>query len=412
MQSVMRILIHDFAGHPFQAQLSRQLADRGHYVTHAYAAGLPGPKGQLSSLPSDPVSFDIRGIQLSMQFKKYSAHRRFVTQRKYAGDLKNLIRRLKPDVMMSGNTPIDIQAELLWYCRKNSVGFVHWVQDIYCQALKFYLLRRLPSRIATPVAMMFELLERTVARRSDHVIVIAPEFRDLLRRWNVPESRIAVIENWAAVAEMPELPRENEWSSNQCLGTHPVLLYSGTLGMKHRPDLLYNLAEQLRQECTVVIITDGIGRDFLSKMPTLSNLRVLEFQAYERLPEVLASADVLLATLETDAGQFAVPSKILTYLCAGRPILLAGPRENLSSSIIQRSGGGLVVDPNDSTAFVSAARTLLANASLRTTFGRNARRYAEITFNSVRITDAFESLLCSARHPYASATSKVSPVSA
>ena len=30
----MRILIHDFAGHPFQMQLSRQLAARGHFVTH------------------------------------------------------------------------------------------------------------------------------------------------------------------------------------------------------------------------------------------------------------------------------------------------------------------------------------------------------------------------------------------
>jgi hypothetical protein len=137
----MRILIHDFAGHPFQAQLSRHLAGRGHCVTHVYAAGLPGPKGRLSAIASDPTSLNICGIQLSSQFKKYSAHRRFVTQRKYASDLKILIQQTEPDVVLSSNTPIDVQAELLWCCRENRIGFVHWIQDIYCHALRFFLKR-------------------------------------------------------------------------------------------------------------------------------------------------------------------------------------------------------------------------------------------------------------------------------
>jgi hypothetical protein len=154
-----------------------------------------------------------------------------------------------------------------------------------------------------------------------------------------------VIENWAVLEEMPQLPRENNWSRSQEFERRPILLYSGTLGMKHRPDLLYLLAEQLKDECTVVIITDGIGQECPEKM-SLKNLRILPFQPYEILPEVLASADVLLATLDIDAGKFAVPSKILTYMCAGRPILFAGPRENLCAAIIQRSGGGLVGSPN------------------------------------------------------------------
>jgi colanic acid biosynthesis glycosyl transferase WcaI len=407
----MRILIHDFAGHPFQMQLSRQLATRGHCVTHVYAAGLPGPKGQLSTIASDPACLSIHGIQLSSQFKKYSPHRRFATQRKYANDLKNVIQQTESDVVLSGNTPIDVQAELLWHCRKNSVGFVHWIQDIYCEALKFFLRRRLPL-LASPIASMFELLERAISLHSDHIVVIAPEFRNMLCRWNVLESKISVIENWAALEEMPRKPRENEWSRGQNLGARPVMLYSGTLGMKHRPDLLYRLAEQLQQECTVVVITDGIGREYLEGMLPLRNLRILPFQSYEKLPEVLASADVLLATLEVEAGQFAVPSKILTYLCVGRPILLAGPRENLSALIIERSGAGLVVDPNDPAACVNAARKLIADASLRAHYGSKARSYAERTFDPAKITDAFEDLLFSACKPNATAASAVSPLSA
>jgi hypothetical protein len=35
----MRILISDYSGHPFQVQLSRELARRGHGVTHSYSTG-------------------------------------------------------------------------------------------------------------------------------------------------------------------------------------------------------------------------------------------------------------------------------------------------------------------------------------------------------------------------------------
>jgi colanic acid biosynthesis glycosyl transferase WcaI len=407
----MRLLIHDFAGHPFPVQLSRELAVRGHFVTHVYAAGLSGPKGRLSTDDSDPRGLSIRGIQLPAQFQKYSAHRRFCDQRNYAKQVKSLIRQVQPDAVMSGNTPIDVQAELLWNCRKRQIAFVHWIQDIYCQALKFFLSRKLPL-LAEPFAPVFEFLDRWVASRSDHVVVIAPDFREVLCRWNIPEPSVTVIENWAALEEMPQLPHENNWSRSQRFERRPVLLYSGTLGMKHRPDLLYLLAKRLKDLCTVVIITDGIGQEFLEKMPLLENLRLLPFQPYEILPEVLSSADVLLATLDPDAGKFAVPSKILSYLCAGRPILFAGPRENMSSSIIERSGGGLVVDPNDGGAWVSAARRLISEPTLRAQLGRKARSYAERTFDIAKISDAFEAVLLSANKPYAHTTSVVSALTA
>jgi glycosyltransferase involved in cell wall biosynthesis len=404
----MRLLIHDFAGHPFQAQLSRELAARGHSVAHVYAAGLSGFQGRLAIHDCDPVGLSMHGIQLPSQFKKYSAHGRFWNQRRYSRDVKRLIQQLRPDAVLSGNTPIDIQAELLWQCRKLQIAFVHWIQDVYCQALKFFLKRKLPM-LAEPVTPIFELLEKWVASQSDHTVAVASDFRDVLCRWNVPESMVTVIENWAPLQEIPQLPQENNWSRGQNLGRHPVLLYSGTLGMKHRSDLLYLLAERI-QECTVVVITDGIGREYLEKMPPLENLRLLPFQPYEVLPEVLASADILLATLDAEAGKFAIPSKILTCLCAGRPILFAGPRENLSASIIERSGGGVVVDPNEPSAWVGAARRLISDAGLRAQLGSNARSYADRTFDIARIGDAFENVLFSAYKAYADAASAVSPL--
>jgi colanic acid biosynthesis glycosyl transferase WcaI len=388
----MRILVHDFAGHPFQIQLSRELARRGYRVTHAYAEGLPGPKGKLKPANADPPRLRIRGIQLASHFRKYSPVRRLFAQRTYARDLCALIRDEKPDVVLSGNTPIDVQSQALSFCLGRNVGFVHWVQDVYYRALEF-LLRPKLGPLAQVVTFPFRQLEKRVVLGSDSVIVITPGFRSLLSDWGRAYENIVVAENWAPLDEVKLLPRTNAWSREQYLGDEPIFLYSGTLGIKHRPDLLYELAKSLRGQARVVVLSEGLGRHHLERMPTLENLTLLGFQPYERLSEVLASADVLIATLESDAGQFAVPSKVLTYLCAGRPILLAAPRENLAASVIERSGGGVVTDPDDLGAWLAAAKKLALDRSYREELGVHARRYAESAFDIHAIAGVFEGIL-------------------
>ena len=388
----MRCLIHDFAGHPFQVQLSRELARLGHHVTHVYPIGLQGPKGRLQPSEFDSGRLEIRGVPLDRGFQKYSPWRRLDAQRQYARDLGLIVSGGRFDVVLSGNTPIDVQFALLRHCRRNRVGFVHWIQDVYCKALEFFLRRRIGS-FAAPLSFPFFLMERWVALRSDANVAIAPAFTEVLSGWGVPPGKTAVLENWAPLDEMRPLPRKNAWSRKHGLDSRVVFLYSGTLGLKHRPDLLYQLAESLDSSCAVVVITEGPGREYLAKMPQRENLLLLDFQPYDQVPEVLASADVLLATLESDAGQFAVPSKVLSYLCAGRPLLLAAPATNLAASIIERSGAGTVVDPDRPREWIEAARRLGGNAHLRASLGASARSYAEHEFEISRIAARFEEVL-------------------
>lgn len=296
------------------------------------------------------------------------------------------------DVVLSGNTPIDVQAELLWHCSRHRIGFVHWVQDVYCRALEFFL-RRKYGALAGLMSFPFFKLERMVALRADAAIVIAPAFSDILAAWGVPRERISVIENWAPLEDIQPLPRANDWSAHHRLDGRTVFLYSGTLGIKHRPDLLYRLAESLDASCRLVVITEGPGREYLRKMPALDTLKLLDFQPYDQVPAALASADVLVSTLESGAGQFAVPSKILSYLCAGRPQLLAAPEINLAASVVARSEAGFVADPDRPEDFVAAAKRLAADAALRSSLGANARRYAERTFDISHIAARFEVLL-------------------
>ena len=91
---------------------------------------------------------------------------------------------------------------------------------------------------------------------------------------------------------------------------------------------------------------------------------------------------------------FCVPSKVLSYLCAGRAVLLAVPNENLVSRIVVEEEAGLGVEPTDVVGFCAAAiRTGSVAGICGKKRGSAARRYAETHFEIERITDRFEQIL-------------------
>jgi glycosyltransferase involved in cell wall biosynthesis len=394
----MHVLNHDFGGYPFQAELSRALAARGHRVTHAYGPSLvTTPGGTFARREGDPEGLAFVPVDLGEPLAKFSFVRRWRQERRYGRLAAALAARLRPDVVLSGNTPLDAQARLLAACRRGGVPFVFWLQDVIGVATHRLLRRKLPL-LGEAVGRYYLALEGRLLRSSDAVVPITEDFRPLLRRWGVADERIAVIENWAPLAELPVRPKDSAWARARGLHDRFVFLYTGTLGMKHDPALLVRLAEAFRdrEEVRVVVVSQGQGADYLRRQQAergLSNLAVQGYEPFEHVPDMMGAADVLVAVLEPDAGTFSVPSKVLAYLCAARPLLLAVPPENLAARIVTREGAGVVVPPGEAEAFVDAARRLLARPEERAAMASNARRYAETAFDIEAITDRFEAVL-------------------
>ena len=184
----------------------------------------------------------------------------------------------------------------------------------------------------------------------------------------------------------------------QGLDSHFCFLYSGTLGLKHNPRRLVELARHFSGEpnVRVVVVSEGKGADYLAEARRrlgLDNLVLLPWQPFEELPKVLATGDVLLALLEPDASVLSVPSKVMSSLAAGRPQLLAVPAENLAAKTVTRANAGLVASPGDAAEWLRHAERLLQDRDLRQELAQNARSYAQETFDIDRITDRFEELM-------------------
>ncbi len=358
-----------------------------------YCGGVVAGKGDLAHRDDDPTG--LRFVDAGAEaFERYSPLGRLRSELRYGRSVAALLRGFRPDAVLSANTPLLAQAAIWRSARRAGARRVYWLQDLLGVGTRAVLARRSALLGATAGAAL-ERLETSLLRRSDAHVVITDAFVGELERRGV-RGPVRVVRNWAPTDEIVERPKVTPWSEAAGFAGQPLAVYAGTLGLKHDPLLLRAAAEGVDGVGHVLVLTEGIGRDALEasqRERRLPNLHLADYVPYEQLPDVLGAADVCLALLEPDAGAFSVPSKVLAYLAAGRPVVAAVPAENLAAEVLGTSGGGIVVGAGDREGFAAAVRSLLADPDRARAMGAAGRAYAEESFDVERIADRFESLL-------------------
>ena len=390
-----RIVVHDYSGHPGQAQLSRALAGRGYEVTHQHCPSYTTGRGSLQCEPGDPASLSFEPVAMDGTFARYSALTRLRQELQYGRTSADAIAANDPAVAVISNVPLLAHSVLARRLSRRGIPMVFWHQDIYSEAIGVNARRRFPV-LGGVLARIADRVERKIARRSVAVVAISPSFLERLDEWGVAD-KTTIVPNWAPIDELPVHDADNGWCRRMGLTDNQVVLYSGTLGLKHDPSILAELAAGLRDShpgARVVVVSEGKGRDWLEAHKAqegagAGNLVLLDFQPYEDLPEMMASADLLVAILEPDASKFSVPSKVLTYLCSNRAVLGVLPPDNSVAEILSSQEAGVVVDPSECTLVAKEAAALLDDHDRRHAMGRAGRRYAEATFSPDTAADQF-----------------------
>jgi glycosyltransferase involved in cell wall biosynthesis len=393
----LRIFLHDYTGHPPQVHVSRELARRGHTVLYAYAAMVETPRGNLARQPNDPPGFDIVGVGVGSVFHKHSYFKRQLQEIAYGRAVARVAAAFAPDIVIAGDTPLFPLNSLRRLAWRRSATFVFWMMDVYGLAVRDGLAKKLPT-LSGAIGSFYIAFEKYLVRRSDQVVVISEDFRDLLDRWGARPERVDTLPLWAPLEEIRTQEKDNQWSRRYSLTTTINIVYSGTLGLKHNPQHLVTLAQRLapRRDTRLLVISEGLGADFLreqKELLKLANLEIMPYQPFSDLPDVLGSADILLVLLEPEAGIFSVPGKVLSHLCAGRPQVGLIPLENRASRVINESRGGIVIDPRCPDDFIDAVVRLAESPEQRAILGRNARAYAEREFDIAHIAEVFERII-------------------
>jgi glycosyltransferase involved in cell wall biosynthesis len=397
----LRFAVCDYSGHPFQVQLSRELARRGHAVLHLHFAEFQTPKGRLIVGPEDPLTLSIEPVSLDRPFAKYSLFRRRFQEIEIGRRIAKRVEAFQPDVVVGCNLPLDSLQKLVDACRRQRVPFVFWQQDIYSDAITRILTRKL-GLLGRLLGIHYKRIERQALHASAAIVVIAEEFISaLVNDFGVRADTAHVVENWAPLDDLTPRRKSNAWSRSHGLDNSEVVLYSGTLGLKHDVTKILAVAQAMleRPNAVLIVTSEGFSADWLAgevRRLGLTNVRVLPFQPFEAYPDVLGSADVLIAILERDAGKFSVPSKVLSYLCAERAIVLSAPKTNLASRIVKKSGAGVAVAVDDIKGFTNSVLRMLDDPAGRNSAAYNGRSYAEQTFDIASIGSRFEAILTGA----------------
>ncbi|MBN2105280.1 glycosyltransferase family 4 protein [bacterium] len=390
----MNILIHDYHGTPPHFDLSKELAQRDFQITHVYNATCGGPKADFNVHINNLKVISLKGKIL----RKDDLINRYFEEQKYGCKIYRLLCSIQPDLIISANTPTDPEGKIVRYVLKNNIPFIFWLKDLRSLAVYSVLSKKfgLPGRI---IGKYYIHKEQKIMKSSRHIISLTEDFLPVLKSWEV-NAETTVIPDWTPINDFPLRDRKNSFSSENKIHDKFVVLYAGSLGLKHNPEMIIQAAEKLKDISDIVflVVSEGIGVEILKnaiKQRDLTNILIKPFQDYGRLPDVLASADVILTILDNDASQYCVPSKVWTGYCSGKASLLVAPEANLVSRITRRINAGLIVEPDNLKAFIDAILKLYHSEELRNQLGNNGRNYAQSNYRIEVIADKFESIMTS-----------------
>ena len=389
-----KVMVIDYSGHPFQVQLSRSLARYGFETLHAFAASSETPKGELERRDDDPATFSTRAVSLNEPFNKTDFVKRRSQERRLGHLFAELVRDYQPELIIASNCPIETLRFILNAKRQVGATFIFWLQDLLGEATTRVLAQRL-GPIGYLPGYYYQRLERGFLREADHIVAISDDFLPILKsKYGIAPEDVTVIENWSPIEDLPQYPRDNEWAQAHLPPCDFRLIYSGTLGFKQDPAALLELAEKI--DCEIVVFSQGEAANRLASDAArrgLGNLSVRPWLPFSDLPKALAGADLLVVLLEPDAGIFSVPSKVLTYLCSGRPILGSISGDNLAAKIINQNGAGTTCEPGDHDSLIDAARSFYSDRKRVDIAGRAGRAYAEKTFDITAIAVRFKKII-------------------
>ncbi len=281
-------------------------------------------------------------------------------------------RRVDAVFVMSPPLTLGLATKLVCFLRR--LPMVLNIQDVFPDAAIE------TGVISNPaVIRLAKLLERWTYRASDAVTVLSDDLGDNVRSkvsFSM-QGRVEVIPNFVDVTAIVPLDRSTAYRAELGVGDRSVVMYAGNVGFSQSLDLLVGAAREMPDVAFVINGSGSARRDLEAAARGTPNVLFGEFQPVDRLAEVLSTADLHVVPLRTGLGRVSVPSKTYSILAAGRPILASIDPGTEVPRLLERSGSGITVPPDDLAAFVDGVRELLADRDRLQEMGRRGREFVE-----------------------------------
>jgi glycosyltransferase involved in cell wall biosynthesis len=269
------------------------------------------------------------------------------------------------------------------------VGVSGWVLSRFKRCPFFFEVRDLwPDALVAvgvcipgPLFSALKFLERFLYERAQEIVVVTNAFRETIADIGGLDKKIAVIPTGIDLDKFQPGGGDG-WGGG--------VAYIGTLGLAHRLDFFIETASEM-PTVPFNLIGDGADRqrlELLAGRLGTKNLRFWGLLPRDRIPSMIYAMDVCVVALR-DSKLFHkfIPSKMFEVMACERPMIVACAGE--AAEIARRSGGAIVVPPEDKDAFKDAIQRLLESNGLRSELGRRGRRFVQSEFDRKKLSTRY-----------------------
>lgn len=384
MSRILLVAIHywpEISGNaPYTSMLAEHLVERGHEVV--VLAGMPHyPEGRIQRAYRGQLGASEEHCGVAIRRRAHyvpgrqSAFRRAIYEATFllTGSLYQVEPR--PDIIVGVSPSLSSAALAAEIGARARRPFGLIFQDLMGRAAE-------QSGIAggRGVAAMTGAAEGWIARRASSVAVVAPDFVPYLVDRGVERDRIVHLPNWTHIAE----PLGQRAATRERLGwadDETVVLHAGNMGLKQGLEQVVEAARRANQgphHLRFVLMGDGNQRPGLERAAAgLTNLVFRPFELAEAFPDTLAAADILLLSERPSVRDMSLPSKVTSYLAAGRPIVAAVAADGATAALVARSGAAVFADTADPDGILHAIATIRDDPAKAEKLGSAGRRFAD-----------------------------------
>ena len=288
----------------------------------------------------------------------------------------------KPDLVLMETWPLAASLLVLASCKLRGVPVLNYVKDLYPEAIR-------SAGLIDPRGSLYRSLlglDRAACRAADRVIAISDDMaRQIVETRELPAGRVEVIPDWINLAGIAPAPDEaRAWRRAQGVEERQfVALFAGTVGHASGASVLAGVAEKLLGDPRISLICVGDGPlkadlEAEKRKRGLGNLMFLPFQPRESISAMHSAADVCLLPTAAGMGASSVPSKLITYLASGRPVVAMANAGSDLAAMVEANSVGWVTSPGDVEAFARAIEEAAALGRVKLdAMGATARVLAE-----------------------------------
>lgn len=258
-------------------------------------------------------------------------------------------------------------------CVKYNIPYIVPIQDIYPECL--LTKGHFPGFIKKIIKKLLMPIDTYYQKHAAKVRTISNEMADYLSKTrNIERQNYLVVNNWQNDEDfLKEIcPPQNE---------KIVFAYVGSINVHANVDLMIRAFSEAKIPNSEFKIYGGGNQkeacQNLVRDLGLDNVS-FDFVSRHQIPEVQASADVLMLALPEGNGNLCLPSKLTSYMMSGKPVLASVDLNSATKRILEGEGCGIVVPPDKIEGIIKAL-TLFANMSREelNAMGKKSKCYAQ-----------------------------------